>query len=774
MDPSRLGAHSLAAQLGTGKRSTATQPFVLPNFYLPYPARLNPNLEAARTHSKAWATENGILGPQPDGSTIWDEKKFDSMDYALLCAYTHPEAPADELNLITDWYVWVFFFDDHFLEAYKRTGDQAGAKAYLRRLPMFMPIQLDAGHAAPVNAVERGLIDLWARTVPSKSVDWRLRFFESTRNLLEESNWELSNINAKRVSNPIEYLEMRRKVGGAPWSADLVEHAVFVEIPARIAGTRPMRVLKETFADGVHLRNDLFSYQREIEEEGEMANGVLVIERFLHLDPQHAANLVNDILTSRLQQFENTTFTELPPLFEEHGLNALERRNVLTYIRGLQDWQAGGHEWHMRSSRYMNKGTQAQASSFFPGPKGLGTAAARLGLTGNALGLRLRSLTHRPCQPAGALKRPDFYMPYRARVSPYLDSARRRTTEWARRVGFVQSLGGVPIPNIWNEEKLAAYDFPLCAAMIHPDATEPQLELSAEWLTWGTYGDDYFPRVFGRTRNMPAAKTFHQRLALFMPVDNAIPAPPPSNPVETALADLWSRTAPKLSSVTQKRFRSSILSMTESWLWELANQIQNRVPDPMDYIEMRRRTFRPDLTLTQLYDSDVFSRDLVNSRPVCGLLNSARDYACLANDVFSYRKETEFEGEFHNGVVVVQHFLGCGAQESLDIVADLMTSRMRQFERIANLEIPILSDEMKLDLKAREALGRFVEHLQNWMAGILEWHRQCHRYPDFEASANRSTKGTEEPVRGFLTPTGLGTSAVSLFRKAPRTESVRR
>ncbi|MHC5731835.1 MAG: terpene synthase family protein, partial [Nostoc sp.] len=111
----------------------------------------------------------------------------------------------------------------------------------------------------------------------------------------------------------------RRKVGGAPWSADLVEHAVGAEVPAAIAATRPLQVLKDTFADGVHLRNDLFSYQREVEEEGENANCVLVVERFFGIDPQQAAHITNDLLTSRLQQFENTVFTELPPLFEEHG-----------------------------------------------------------------------------------------------------------------------------------------------------------------------------------------------------------------------------------------------------------------------------------------------------------------------------------------------------------------------------------------------------------------------------------------------------------------------
>jgi len=49
-------------------------------------------------------------------------------------------------------------------------------------------------------------------------LDWRHRFAESTKNLLDESLWELANINEGRVPNPIEYVEMRRKVGGAPWS----------------------------------------------------------------------------------------------------------------------------------------------------------------------------------------------------------------------------------------------------------------------------------------------------------------------------------------------------------------------------------------------------------------------------------------------------------------------------------------------------------------------------------------------------------------------------
>ncbi len=529
------------------------QPFELPDFYVPWPARLNPHLEGARVHSKAWAREMGILDPPKDGKTpdVWDEARFDAMDYALLCAYTHPEAPGPELDLVTDWYVWVFYFDDHFLEVYKRPKDLTGAKAYLDRLPAFMPVDLSVTPPEPTNPVERGLADLWARTVPTKSVEWRRRFFESTKNLLDESMWELANISERRVANPIEYIEMRRKVGGAPWSADLVEHAVFAEVPARIADSRPMRVLKDTFSDGVHLRNDLFSYEREILEEGELSNCVLVLERFLNVDTQRAADLTNDILTSRLQQFENTAVTELPSLFEEYGLNPVERMHVLTYIRGLQDWQSGGHEWHMRSSRYMNKssGSAGHSTGGLPlGPTGLGTSAARLNLSPGALGLgRIKSYTHVPYTAVGPVKLPQFYMPYSTRQNPHLEAARRSSKEWARQMGMLDALPGLPGVYIWDDHTFDVADVALCGALIHPAASGPQLDLTAGWLVWGTYADDYFPALYGYTRDMAGAKVFNARLTAFMPDDPATLTAVPTNPVERGLADLWARTAGPMS-----------------------------------------------------------------------------------------------------------------------------------------------------------------------------------------------------------------------------------
>ncbi|PTN00194.1 MULTISPECIES: germacradienol/geosmin synthase Cyc2 [unclassified Streptomyces] len=691
------------------------QPFELPHFYMPYPARLNPHVEQARAHSTEWAHAMGML----EGSGIWEQSDLEAHDYGLLCAYTHPECDGPALSLITDWYVWVFFFDDHFLEIFKRTQDRAGGKAHLDRLPLFMPMGPDTPMPEPQNPVEAGLADLWTRTVPAMSADWRRRFAVATEHLLNESLWELSNINEGRIANPVEYIEMRRKVGGAPWSAGLVEYAT-AEVPAAVAGSRPLRVLMETFADAVHLRNDLFSYQREVEDEGENSNGVLVLETFFGCTTQEAADTVNDILTSRLHQFEHTALTEVPALALERGLTPPEVAAVAKYTQGLQDWQSGGHEWHLRSSRYMN--ARAQSANPWHGPPGPGSSADIGALLAAAGAERLRAYTHTPYQRVGPSLLPDFDMPFQVEVSPHLDAARPRLTAWMHAMGMLEE-------GVWDEDKLAACDLPLCSAGIDPDATPEALDLSSRWLAWGTYADDYYPLVYGNRRDLAAARLTTRRLADCMPLDGEV-AVVPVNGMERGLTDLWARTTAGMTPDERRTLKDAVNAMTESWVWELSNQLQHRIPDPVDYLEMRRATFGSDLTLSmcRMGYGPAIAPEVYRSGPVRSLENAAIDYACLVNDVFSYQKEIEYEGEIHNAILVVQNFFGVDYPTALGVVHDLMTQRMRQFQHVAAHELPVVQQDFGLSEQERAAVDGYVRDLQHWMAGILHWHRSVDRY----------------------------------------------
>lgn len=722
------------------------QPFVLPDFYVPYPARLNPHVEVARTHTRDWARERGML----EGSGVWEEADLQSHDYALLCSYTHPDCDADVLSLVTDWYTWVFFFDDHFLEIFKRSQDRAGGKAYLDRLPLFMPADPVTGMPEPTNPVEAGLADLWRRTVPAMSEAWRARFAEATEHLLYESLWELDNINEGRIANPVEYIEMRRKVGGAPWSAGLVEYAAGAEVPEQVAHSRPLRVLRDTFSDAVHLRNDLFSYQREVEDEGENSNGVLVLEKFLGCTTQQAADSVNDLLTSRLHQFENTALTEVPALCLEQGLGPAEAAAIAAYTKGLQDWQSGGHEWHLRSSRYMNEGLVQDASPF---GRPIGTSAFDIrNLMGpRQTASRLRTLTHQPHQKVEQPLLPEFDLPYPLAVSFHHQEAKRRSEDWAERMGLLD--------DIWDRPMMEGFDLALCSAGLDPDATLEELETSALWLTWGTYADDYYPLVFGRSRDLVGAKRQTDRLKSLMPLENpGVRSAPVSNALERALSDLWARTATPLDPAARTELRRSLDVMLDSWLWELHNTAQHRVPDPVDYIEMRRATFGAELTmlLARLAHRRELPPEIFRTGTVRALENSVADYGALVNDLFSYQKEIEVEGEVHNLLLVVQKFFDCDYPAAVTITDDLMRGRLRQYEHVKKNEVPLLYAEFGLDSEARAAFQAYLRELEDWLAGVLNWHRSVRRYGTEDL---RSGSGSALLHRD---PTGLGTSAAHL------------
>jgi germacradienol/geosmin synthase len=349
-------------------------------------------------------------------------------------------------------------------------------------------------------------------------------------------------------------------------------------------------------------------------------------------------------------------------------------------------------------------------------------------------------------------------MPYTARINANLDRSRQYCIDWARQMGMLESVPGIPGLGIWDEDNLALFDFAVCAARIHPDASATELDLSAVWLTWGTYGDDLFPALFGSTRDMAAAKAFNSRLSLFMPVDCSA-TPSPVNPCETGLADLWIRTASPMTIDQRRQFRQGVEVMTASWLWELANHIQHRIPDPVDYVEMRRKTFGSDLTmsLARITRSGEIPAEVLQTRALRALENSAADYACFTNDVFSYQKEIEFEGEVHNCVLVVQKFLDIDRHHAVSVVNNLMTSRLQQFEHIIDTELPLVADEFGLDAAARQALDAYIVGLQDWMAGILDWHMLCGRYG--ESTLRRRYR---RPLQWAGGPTGLGTSATVL------------
>lgn len=273
--------------------------------------------------------------------------------------------------------------------------------------------------------------------------------------------------------------------------------------------------------------------------------------------------------------------------------------------------------------------------------------------------------------------------------------------------------------------------------------------------------DDYYPAVYFPTRNLIAAKVQGRRLQEFMPIDGLATATP-ANPLELGLLDLWTRTTAPMDSEQRHEFRRAVQSFLTACEWEVLNHTLHRIPDPIDYVEMRRDTFGSDLTkaLSRLSHGNLVPPQIYRTQTLANLENTAADYAILLNDLFSYQKETEFEGDFHNGVSVIRNFLDCDRDRAVTLVNDLMTARMQQFEHVVSVELPTLYEEYDLDESVRRVLNQRAVELQDWMAAILNWHINCRRYrePQLLHRFRPQPPATESrPTLPFLRPTGLGT-----------------
>jgi hypothetical protein len=228
-------------------------------------------------------------------------------------------------------------FHARLVDAFKHRRDYAGAKLFVERLPAFMPLD-GAGTPVPVNPVERGLADAWARTAPGLPPGLRHRLRAAAYDFAEANLWELANTVHHRVPDPVDYIGMRRRTAGTPLSTVLPLQAVGQDLPGELLEHRTMQGLITAFADNVDLRNDLFSYRKEIELEGEVNNAVLVVRHFLECDPQAAFDVVGDLMNASMREFQRIVEHELPALFDEFGLDEADRARVLGYAGRLQDW----------------------------------------------------------------------------------------------------------------------------------------------------------------------------------------------------------------------------------------------------------------------------------------------------------------------------------------------------------------------------------------------------------------------------------------------------
>ena len=281
-----------------------------------------------------------------------------------------------------------------------------------------MPVDLAPPVPEPTNPVEAGLADLWARTVPAHVGGLAARASPRAPSTCSTSRCG-SCPTSTRAGSPTRSSTSRcaarwaARPGRRAWSSTRRRRGARPRSPRR----RPLRVLRDTFSDGVHLRNDLFSYQREVEEEGELATACSCWRRSSAAPPRRPPTRVNDLLTSRLHQFEHTALTEVPAA--RRGVRRSTRTSGAAVAR-LRQGPAGLAVRRPRVAHALQplheRAARTRRGQAPPGsaPTGLGTSAAGVGAPRWPRPCRsgCAASRHVPYQQVGPSPLPDFHMPF--------------------------------------------------------------------------------------------------------------------------------------------------------------------------------------------------------------------------------------------------------------------------------------------------------------------------------------------------------------------------
>jgi hypothetical protein len=186
----------------------------------------------------------------------------------------------------------------------------------------------------------------------------------------------------------------------------------------------------------------------------------------------------------------------------------------------------------------------------------------------------------------------------------------------------------------------------------------------------------------------------------------------------------------------QQRFLTHVRAYVRSLLWEVDNRAGRQVPDLLAYVEGRRNT---GAVLT-IFDLIEYANRAELSAALCAspLLDTLRlcamDNICLINDIISFEKENA-RGEVNNCVSVCKHWLGCSTRDAMRVVNDLAGQRTTLFlQTKAKLEREY--ERLGASAFERVACARFVEGLESWMQGNLDFSLGSARYFDIEASVS--------------------------------------
>jgi hypothetical protein len=306
----------------------------VPDLACPFADEISPFAEHTEEHVVDWALRFDL--PADDSELA----RLAATKVGRLAARTTPRASAWSLDLLADWQMWLFLFDDRY-------SDESATGADLARLS-----QLVTGFMLVLDGAAKtrhrsdpflaALADVVRRLAALATPPQVSRFVTAVRGYFLAQFWEAAHRADDSPADLVEYAAMRRHSGAVPTCMALIDVADGFELPEAEFWRPDVRAVSDIAVNVTCWANDILSFPKEFERSLKVHSlpAVLAAERGLAItEALSVAAAMHDAEVGRYVRAEGRVRRNASP-------------ELIGYLNGLRSWMSGNFRWSLESGRY--------------------------------------------------------------------------------------------------------------------------------------------------------------------------------------------------------------------------------------------------------------------------------------------------------------------------------------------------------------------------------------------------------------------------------------
>jgi len=313
---------------------------IFPELYCPFPSAVNRHAESVNQHTLAWVKRFKLIPNKGEFNRLIRSK------FGWLAARAYPNAPLQELEIVSDWNTWLFIRDDQCDESRLGKDPVLLARVHEELLQVLngrLPNSRDP-------ALAHALYDLRVRMLDKASSGWMCRFVQSVVEYFESSVWEAQNRAYSIIPDTDTYILMRPYTGGLYTDIELIDITEGIHLPLHVRKHTSIKRLTLMANNVVCWSNDIISFAKET-QHNDVHNLVVTLRRY-HQTLQQAIDHAAELTNAEVRAFE-VLQDQLPSFGTAIDVD-LQR-----YIAVLRSWMRGNLDWaNNDSGRYRTESVE--------------------------------------------------------------------------------------------------------------------------------------------------------------------------------------------------------------------------------------------------------------------------------------------------------------------------------------------------------------------------------------------------------------------------------